>query len=315
MLTTSVINEGYLPSATKGCYVYGPKEKWYLGTEELPPGDYPEGSIPEIAVDPGCGGISVVNAKTVVQSFTVSVKGDAATKLFGRNNKKLTPRDGCVTFIAIVDPLTVVDFCTIGHPDDDDEPVDLDTLDIDSDVQVHTPHSNPGIEPLAKHSNLHFPLNSATGPYCCTQGEGSLFTHHFAGNYHAVDFRCPVGTEVLSVCDGTVVDVCDTNTCSGIHVSCLYKWNSITVELDCGGFAEYVHLSPSSSLVKVGDTVKRGQQIAASGEIGFCPEPHLHFQLLESQDKKSETLPVRFGDTSFKPAAGSFYDHNGEVKQ
>ena len=313
MLSTSTFNNGYLPTAILGCHLFGPKEKWYLGIEDLPSDvDWSEQQMPEIAVDPASGVISMVNVKDVAQSFTLSVRGDAASRAHGRNGKRLTYSKGesdsenCITFIAILKPYSLLDLCTV-------EDVDWDGIDIDSDIQFHTPHPCPETPPLPHHSNLHFPLGGDDGPYCCTQGEGSLFTHHFAGNHHAVDFRCPVGTPVLSVCDGIVVEVSDSNTTSGIHVSFLYKWNSITIQLSSGGFAEYVHLHPSSSLVKIGDSVSRGQQIALSGEIGFCPEPHLHFQILESQDKKSITLPVRFGDDSFKPVVGLFYDSSGEI--
>jgi len=56
--------------------------------------------------------------------------------------------------------------------------------------------------------------------------DGAL-THFFAGTHHAVDFRCPVGTPVLSVAPGRVADVRMSNTCGGVHVRNLFKWNSI----------------------------------------------------------------------------------------
>jgi hypothetical protein len=39
------------------------------------------------------------------------------------------------------------------------------------------------------------------------QGMGGHFTHYHASTYHAVDFRCPVGTPVLAVAAGTVTEV------------------------------------------------------------------------------------------------------------
>jgi murein DD-endopeptidase MepM/ murein hydrolase activator NlpD len=34
-----------------------------------------------------------------------------------------------------------------------------------------------------------------------------------------------------------------------------------------------------SATVKVGDRVQEGQVICLSGDVGFCPTPHLHIQV------------------------------------
>ena len=47
---------------------------------------------------------------------------------------------------------------------------------------------------------------------------------------------------------------------------------------------------------KVGDTVTKGEQICESGDVGFCPEPHLHLQMHTSQDKKADTVRFAFVD-------------------
>ena len=51
-----------------------------------------------------------------------------------------------------------------------------------------------------------------------------------------------MGTPVLALADGTVKEVRDSESASGIHVSNLFKWNSILLQLDNGSFAEYVHI-------------------------------------------------------------------------
>ncbi len=66
---------------------------------------------------------------------------------------------------------------------------------------------------------------------------------------------------------------------SGIGVSNLYRWNSVTLRLSDGGVAEYVHIQHGSVTVAVGDAVAQGQTICVSGQAGFCPRPHLHFQV------------------------------------
>jgi murein DD-endopeptidase MepM/ murein hydrolase activator NlpD len=208
-------------------------------------------------------------------------------------------------------------------------------------------HPNPSdSHPL----RIGFPLRG--GPFLCTQGEGGGLTHFFSGNLHAIDFRCPIGTELLAVADGIVVESKDTNTLTGIAVTNLFEWNSILLEIHTntgdegdnnhnnndvehrsnigdpvgvGGplFVEYVHIQ--KSLVKVGDRVARGQVIGYSGSVGFSPEPHLHFSAFRSSDPQAPTVRVHFQsarngkggsatDQTFLPRAGAWYDESGKVR-
>ena len=169
--------------------------------------------------------------------------------------------------------------------------------------------------------------NVALSEYLCSQGEGGHLTHYMTGNYHAIDFRCPVGTPCVAVCDGTVVECRDSNSLTGVAVSNLFKWNSISIrENDDGGevntgpqeassdhartndgsnpvikgeqggplYLEYVHIQTGSICVKPGDRVKKGQMICRSGGVGFSPEPHLHFSAFRSDDPTAPTVRVLF---------------------
>ena len=156
------------------------------------------------------------------------------------------------------------------------------TAEIDSDVQDWSMHPAPEDEhPLA----LGFPLGSRPGggaarldAYLCTQGENGGLTHFFSGNLHAVDFRCPVGCEVLAVADAEVVEVRDEETVTGIATANLFRWNSVMLKVDApdaddekpnGGdlYVEYVHVaarsfaSPSANAC---DGVKRSAKAGAS---------------------------------------------------
>jgi hypothetical protein len=58
--------------------------------------------------------------------------------------------------------------------------------------------------------------------------------------------------------------------------------NTITLDLDGGQFAYFMHLQAGSVRVKVGDRVRRGQVLALVGDSGDAREPHLHFEVTTS---------------------------------
>jgi len=59
----------------------------------------------------------------------------------------------------------------------------------------------------------------------------------------------------------------------------LFQWNSVLVEMAGGVLVEYVHIKAHSARVKEGDKVLRGDVVCETGDVGFCPRPHLHIQM------------------------------------
>jgi biotin carboxyl carrier protein len=55
--------------------------------------------------------------------------------------------------------------------------------------------------------------------------------------------------------------------------------NHVVVEIEPGRYLLYGHMDPGSVKVKVGDTVKVGQELGLIGTSGNSTTPHLHFQL------------------------------------
>jgi murein DD-endopeptidase MepM/ murein hydrolase activator NlpD len=136
-------------------------------------------------------------------------------------------------------------------------------------------------------------------------------TRSLPGTFHAVDFECPVGTPVLAVGDGVVVDVQQHNTVTGCHVSNLFKWNSVMLRLDDGVYVEYVHVQRGSCRLAPGDRVRAGDKVCETGDVGFCPSPHLHMQMHESADHEAPTIKFALhgpGGQPYFPEAGSWYE-------
>lgn len=108
------------------------------------------------------------------------------------------------------------------------------------------------------------PLKSLiTSPYGVKRlFNGSTQSHHFG-----VDFRAAEGTKIPASNSGRVVY-------SG---NLFLSGNVVFIDHGLNIFTVYNHLS--KSLVKVGDTVKKGQVIGLSGSTGRITGPHLHWDV------------------------------------
>ncbi|MCD9060717.1 peptidoglycan DD-metalloendopeptidase family protein, partial [Staphylococcus chromogenes] len=92
------------------------------------------------------------------------------------------------------------------------------------------------------------------------------------GRHYGIDFGMPTGTSIKAVAGGKVSKV--WNDYGG--------GNSIEVALGNGLYNWYMHLS--RILVKMGQRISTGQEIAKSGNTGnFTTDPHLHFQLMKGR--------------------------------
>lgn len=58
--------------------------------------------------------------------------------------------------------------------------------------------------------------------------------------------------------------------------------NQVTLDLGNNRYAMYAHLKPDSIKVKVGDKLKRGDQIGQMGSSGNSTAPHLHLHVTDS---------------------------------
>ena len=71
--------------------------------------------------------------------------------------------------------------------------------------------------------------------------------------------------------------------------------NHVVLDLGGGVFAALAHLRRGSLLVRRGDRVAAGQQLAECGNSRNSTEPHLHFQLMDHPSVlQAAGLPVRF---------------------
>ena len=85
--------------------------------------------------------------------------------------------------------------------------------------------------------------------------------------HKGVDFGVPIGTPIIAPADGVVEHVAYQANGAGRYIKLRHGGQYTTV---------YMHLS--RSLVRVGQSVKKGERIALSGNTGRSTGPHLHYE-------------------------------------
>jgi murein DD-endopeptidase MepM/ murein hydrolase activator NlpD len=154
---------------------------------------------------------------------------------------------------------------------------------------------DPQVRPAPYTYALPYPRGKT---FSVLQGFHGAFSHR-GSNEYAVDFDCPVATSVTATRDGVVVAINASAQGSGTTPEYLEdrRANFVLVLHDDGTLGEYMHLAPSGAAVRPGQRVKRGQELALSGNTGFSTTPHLHFQVMTAapDGAAKRSFPFQFG--------------------
>lgn len=172
---------------------------------------------------------------------------------------------------------------------------------------------------LNKDNHFQLPFPSNFKVRICQSPDGPL-TIHIKDKLNAIDFCAPEKTPIVAAKDGTVFEVIQNYTEGGRDPSLLGRENKIRILHEDGLISEYAHLYPNSANVNIGDKVKRGQQIALLGNVGYSSGVHLHFEVSESDSELNahnnflKIVPITFVDPSNKEIKiqyGRTYTING----
>jgi murein DD-endopeptidase MepM/ murein hydrolase activator NlpD len=133
---------------------------------------------------------------------------------------------------------------------------------------------------FAKHDDTYvYRLPFASGSNVrVSQGYNGGLSHTGLSAY-AVDFSVAIGTPVYAAREGEVVGVEVSNDLGGPYPQFRPYMNYVNIRHSDGTLGNYYHLKQGGSAVKIGDTVKKGQLIAYSGNTGYTTAPHLHFSV------------------------------------
>jgi len=139
-------------------------------------------------------------------------------------------------------------------------------------------------------------------PMRISQGFNGRFSHQSQPNLYAVDIGMPVGTKIVAVKKGVVINTKDDYAVAGVSSPFFFdKANYIDIMHDDGTYAIYAHLLLGSVKVKKGQTVDAGQVIGLSGNTGYSTGPHLHFAIRHNARGRTKSIPFKFSQPHKKP--------------
>lgn len=114
---------------------------------------------------------------------------------------------------------------------------------------------------------LRWPLDTAEKQITCPYGTSSPASSFF---HPGIDIAAPVGTSILAVADGKVVEI-GTDQTDGRYLV-----------LDHGNGLTTRYHNCSALTVELDDPVKAGEKIAQVGNTGRSTGPHLHFEVRDN---------------------------------
>jgi murein DD-endopeptidase MepM/ murein hydrolase activator NlpD len=150
--------------------------------------------------------------------------------------------------------------------------------------------------PLATHTpqrpyRVPFGIGST---FLVSQAYPSRITHSTLESQYAVDIALPDETPVYAAREGVVINARHDSFRGAIAPVMMDQANVVEILHSDGTIAIYAHLHWDSVQVHVGQTVQRGQYLAASGNTGFSSGPHLHFAVLRNTGDEDVSIPVQF---------------------
>ncbi|MEI7706492.1 MAG: M23 family metallopeptidase, partial [Deltaproteobacteria bacterium] len=113
--------------------------------------------------------------------------------------------------------------------------------------------------------------------------------------HKGIDFRAPVGTPVYAPFDAVIER---RNWKFSANGNCLDLLDPAT-----GRHAIFLHLDVVPKAMGQGRKVKKGEEIAASGNSGHSTAPHLHYQLEDAGGKVLDPFKVHRTTRATIPAA------------
>lgn len=168
------------------------------------------------------------------------------------------------------------------------------------------------VYPSLKGVSMPLPFPSGTDLDSIITSYFGARIHPVTGKYQdahgALDMRAGIGTPIYTVANGIVTAA----SYAGTYGNRVIVSHDINNDGQPDYYTLYAHLS--KILVRVGDQVVGGQQIALSGNTGRTTGPHLHFEVRTKDNKAIDPYPflvdIIKGQSIFKPNTISYLQYD-----
>jgi hypothetical protein len=160
------------------------------------------------------------------------------------------------------------------------------------------------------------PLKPVDGEITPNGGEFGAEREGKELGHNGIDYRVPIGTPVKASLDGVVVRANHAEASAKDKDGRSYGWIIVLYhgqnsKTGAYTYTLYAHLNNFADGLKVGSKVKRGEEIARSGNSGRV-RAHLHFETIESWTELDMATPgkVEYNDHRVNPLVflnGLFY--------
>lgn len=132
---------------------------------------------------------------------------------------------------------------------------------------------------------LPFPKDVGPGTGYMNVDDPTPPGRHGTSQAYAYDLGAPSGTPVLAARGGEVVLLEDDDPYNSADAPAGWTkiGNFVWLRHEDGSYAVYFHNKKDTAKVKAGDIVRRGEQLAQTGETGQASGPHVHFGLFTKQ--------------------------------
>jgi murein DD-endopeptidase MepM/ murein hydrolase activator NlpD len=144
-----------------------------------------------------------------------------------------------------------------------------------------------------------------------SQGNLELTSHR---GRHAWDFPMPIGTPVLAVAAGRVIEVYEEtwrNTQGEPPVS--DRANYVKIDHGGGLVSVYAHLDFHGAVVEAGQYVVRGQVIGLSCDTGISTGPHLHYEIVNALNDSVPSGLWDFAENDGVPVTDDVVESRNEL--
>ena len=123
---------------------------------------------------------------------------------------------------------------------------------------------------------LHHTWNYITSYFGTRESPGGIGST----NHRGIDITANMNTPIYAAADGFVKAIIPTSQIGGAG-------NYTIIDHSHGIETEYMHQNRFLPGLKVGDTIKKGQQIGYVGSTGNSTGPHLHFGVIVNGERKN----------------------------